>query len=133
MKQFSKSLMILAGAFLLASCHESLEDRAAREAKEFTEKQCPSPVRDNTRTDSLTFDKESKTICYWYTLCGAADNADAINKDKEHLTSVLLDGVKSSTDLKAYKDAGFKVRFVYHSEKTPQQRLLDVTFTEKDY
>jgi len=31
-------------AVLFAACHEDLADRAAREAKEFTEKNCPTPV-----------------------------------------------------------------------------------------
>ena len=35
---------LMAGAMLLTSCQESLEDRCAREAKEFTEKNCPRAV-----------------------------------------------------------------------------------------
>ena len=41
---------------LLASCTESLEDKAAREAKEYTEKYCPTPYVNDSRTDSATFD-----------------------------------------------------------------------------
>lgn len=123
----------MASIFALTACHESLEDRAAREAKTFTEKNCPTPVKDNTRTDSLTFDKATRTIAYWYTLCGSADNAEGLQQQKEKLISVLREGVKASTQLKAYKDEGFSMRYVYHSEKAPKEVLLDVTFTEKDY
>ena len=117
----------------LAACHESLEDRAAREAKEYTQKNCPTPVVQNTRTDSLTFDRASRTIGYWYTLCGTADNIDAINVQKEKLYGILLDGLKASTQIKMYKDAGFNVRYVYHSEKNPSVVMLDVTFSPKEY
>jgi len=34
---------------LCSSCHRSLEDRAAQECKEYTEKKCPTPVVDNVR------------------------------------------------------------------------------------
>ncbi len=128
-----KSIILFAGLCLLASCHESMDERAAREAKEYTEKFCPSPIQSNTRTDSLTFDEDTRTLGYWYTLCGNADNAEGIEKNKDKLRSTLLDGLRSSTDMKAYKDAEFNFRYVYHSEKNPQQILFDVTFSKKDY
>lgn len=128
-----KGIILLVGVAMLTACHESLEERAEREAKEFTEKNCPTPVRENTRTDNLTYDKESRTIGYWYTLCGQADNAEAIEADKEKLVGILRNELKASTQMKAYKDAGFGIRYVYHSEKNPQQVLLDVVFSEKDY
>ena len=131
--KMKKGLTIMASCCLLTACHERLEDRAAREATEYTQKNCPSPVRDNTRTDSLTFDKATKTLGYWYTLCGNADNAEGINQQKEQLINTLRTGVRQSTQLKTYKEAGFNIRYVYHSEKNPQEVLLDVTFTEKDY
>lgn len=37
--------LLFAASGFLVSCGESLEDRAAREAKEFTEKFCPTPVQ----------------------------------------------------------------------------------------
>ena len=124
---------LLALLCMLTSCHESLEDRAAREAKEWTAKNCPTPVVQNTRTDSLTFDKETRTIGYWYTLCGTADNLEATKAKREELRGILLEGLKASTQLKLYKDEGFNVRYVYHSEKDPKTVLLDETFSEKDY
>ena len=129
-KHYAFPLALLA---TLAACHESLEDRAAREAAEYTKKNCPTPVVQQTRTDSLTFDKATRTIGYWYTLCGSADNAEQINTQQEKLRGILLDGLKGSTQLKIYKDAGFNVRYVYHSEKDPKTVLLDYTFSRKDY
>ena len=119
-----KGIILLVGVAMLTACHESLEERAEREAKEFTEKNCPTPVRENTRTDSLTYDKESRTIGYWYTLCGQADNAEAIEADKEKLVGILRNELKASTQMKAYMDAGFGIRYVYHSEKNPQHFIL---------
>lgn len=118
---------------LLTACHESLEDRAAREAREYTQKNCPTPVINNIRTDSLTCDKATRTIGYWYTMCGTADNAEQVKAQHEKLKDILLEGLKASTQLKIYKDAGFNVRYVYHSQKAPRQVLLDATFSKKDY
>ena len=53
---------------LLASCSESIEDRAAREAKEYTEKVCPTPFVNDGRTDSTVFDKNTRTYIYYMTL-----------------------------------------------------------------
>ena len=89
-----KIIILLVGVAMLTACHESLEERAEREAKEFTEKNCPTPVRENTRTDSLTYDKESRTIGYWYTLCGQADNAEAIEGAKGFYTNESLQGCR---------------------------------------
>ena len=38
---------------MLASCSESIEDRAVREAKEYTEKVCPTPFVNDGRTDKI--------------------------------------------------------------------------------
>ena len=59
----------------LQSCQESLEQRAAREAAEFTQKSCPTPERDNMITDSMTFDIPTHTFVYYYSVTGPADNA----------------------------------------------------------
>lgn len=53
---------IIACSLLLCSCHENLEKRAQREAREYTEKYCPTPVQNYTRTDSVTFDIKTKHI-----------------------------------------------------------------------
>mgnify|MGYP007069924654 CR=1 FL=1 len=115
----------------LSACHESLEDRCEREAKEYTAKNCPAKLDKNIRIDSLTFDKDSHTLHYFYTLTDAADNdgvleaADAIN--------VLRKELKNSTSMKTYKDNKYNFRYTYRSDKDPSKIRMDVTFTAKDY
>ena len=53
---------LMAGAMLLTACQESLEDRCAREAKEFTEKNCPRAVDKEIVLDSMTFENATHTI-----------------------------------------------------------------------
>ncbi len=117
----------------LSGCHESLEDRAARETKEYTEKNCPTPTVNFTRMDSITFDKSSRTVNYYYTLCDKADDTEIINKQKDELRKTLLKSLKVSTQLKVYKQAGFNIKYVYHSEKSPGTILFEAEYTKKDY
>ena len=72
-----KKLYILIALSLLASsCQKSIEDRAEQEAREYTEKLCPTPIQNYTRTDSLTFDRESKTFNYYTSLFDLMDDED---------------------------------------------------------
>lgn len=127
-----QTIFLLLALLLFTACHESLEDRAAREAKEFTEKNCPTPVQDYTRTDSLVFDKTTRTMNYYYTLCGEADNPAAIKLNKQKMHDALKRSVINATNLKKYKDAGFKFRYVYYSESKKGTILFEDSFSKAD-
>lgn len=127
--------LLYAGVLLLSlsACHKSLEDRAAQECKEYTEKKCPTPVVNDTRMDSMVFEPSSRTIHYYYSLVGNADNEQAVNSKKSELRKALRDALKADTGTKGYKDAGFNFRYTYRSGKFPSKVLLDEQYTEKDY
>lgn len=127
--------LLYAGILLLSlsACRNSLEDRAAQECKEYTEKKCPTPVVNDTRMDSMVFEPSSRTIHYYYSLVGNADNEQAVISKKSELRKALNDALKADAGTKGYKDAGFNFRYTYHSGKTPTKVLLDETYTEKDY
>lgn len=127
--------LLYAGVLLLSlsACHKSLEDRAAQECKEYTEKKCPTPVVNDTRMDSMVFEPSSRTIHYYYSLVGNADNEQAVNAKKSELRKALRDALKADTGTKGYKDAGFNFRYTYRSGKSPSKVLLDEQYTEKDY
>ena len=115
-------------AALVSSCTESLEDKAAREAKEYTEKYCPTPYINDSRTDSASFEKTSRVCTYYITLRNKADNKQAIDANKQKLHKLQKEALDNNPGLKKYKEAHFTFRFVYHSAKNPQQVLLDDTF-----
>ncbi len=122
---------LMAGAMLLTACQESLEDRCAREAKEFTEKNCPRAVDKEIVLDSMTFEKATHTISYLYTLNGTLDDPQRI--DSTHFRELLLMEVKNSTNLKLYKDEGYAFRYAYYSQKNNGTKLFEATFRESDY
>ena len=113
---------------LMAACTESLEDRAAREAKEYSEKVCPTPYVNDGRTDSTVFDKTTRTYTYYMTLRGKADNYQVINANKKKLYNIQKESLDNNPGLKKYKEAHFTFRFIYRSAKDPKLVLLDDTF-----
>ena len=123
-----KLIYALSFVALLTSCTESLEDKAAREAKEYTEKYCPTPFVNDSRTDSATFDKETRVYTYYVTLRNKADNKEAIDANKQKLHKLQKEALDNNPGLKKYKEAHFSFRFVYHSAKNPKQVLLDDSF-----
>ncbi len=129
--RYYRFCMIMVGALMAMGCQESLEDRCAREAKEYTEKHCPMMVEKNIVMDSMTFDKSSHVISYVYTLKNELDDTAVVNGSKSK--GLLLEQVRNSANLKLYKDEGYGFRYVYFSQKNKGQKLLDVTFKEKDY
>ena len=118
-------------ALFLTACQESLEDKCAREAKEYTAKNCPAKMEENIILDSLTFEKATHTLHYYYRMTGIADKENAI--DTTAAAQILKDGLKNTTAMKIYKDNGYNFTYTYRSEKDPQKTLFEVVLTEKDY
>ncbi len=126
-----KVILFVLAALILSACQESLEDKCARECVEFTKRKCPSSVAQNMIIDSMTFDRASHTIQYYYKLTGASDRSDAYQKDQAR--DALKNALKNTTQVMAYKEAGYNFRYIYYSEKNPQTVYLDILLTEKDY
>lgn len=126
-----KLCMIVSFSLFLIACQESLEDRCAREAKEFTRKNCPSKIEKNINIDSLTFERETHTLHYYYTLTGNADREGVM--EEINGLDILKENLKNSTAMKVYKENHYNFTYTYHSEKDPKKVLLKVTLTDKDY
>ena len=126
-----KVILFVMAALFLGACQESLEDKCARECMEFTKRKCPSAVAQDMIVDSMTFDRASHTVQYYYKLTGASDCADAYPTDQAR--ELLKSALKNTTQVMVYKEAGYNFRYVYYSEQNPQTVYLDILLTEKDY
>ena len=127
-----KKLWVLSAIMLLlTACQESLEDRCARETKEYTRKNCPTKMDNNSILDSLTFERETHTLHYYYRLTGFADNDSIV--EKLDAANILKNELRNTTTLKLYKDNHYRFAYTYRSEKDPKKVLLDFVFTDKDY
>ena len=128
-----KSGWLLALTFMLVSCHESIEDKAVREAREYTRKYCPTPTSDYARTDSVRFDKPTRTYHYYCTLSGRLDNPALMQAHRHEFHERIKQEIRQSTGIKAYKDAGFAFAYTCRSERNPKLVLYQDTFTSQDY
>ena len=130
-----KKILFLAACSILfaTSCSETLEEKAQRDAKEYTEKFCPPPYQNDERTDSLSFNPATMTFTYYRMLRGKADNIQVINANKQKLINVIRESVTNDPSTKAYKQKGIKFRFEYRSASNPKIVLFDHTYTQKDY
>ena len=126
-----KIILVCLTALTLAACQETMDERCAREAKEYTEKNCPTLVAEGVTIDSLVFNPRTRTLIYNYTVEGQIDNAEILQRND--MKGILLKELKNSTSLKAYKEAGYNFRYVYRSAKEKGAKLFEATFREKDY
>jgi hypothetical protein len=131
MKKFTACLIVL--CFIFCACHESLTERAEREAKEYTKKYCPTPVQNYTRTDSVVFDVETKSFVYYCSVFDNLDDQEVFNKNKSQISDALLGHLKENTQLRAYKEDGMSFRWVIVSAKDHKVVYFDQQFAPKDY
>lgn len=117
-------------ALLLVSCQENIEEKALRETKEYTRKNCPMKINDNVVIDSMTFERDSRTICYYYSMLGTADTT-AI--DKSSAREQLVRGIIESTSIRKYKENNFSFSYSYFSTKHKGKLLLNVVVKPEDY
>lgn len=126
-------LCTIASTMLLCGCHESLEKRAAREAREYTEKYCPTPVHNYIRTDSVVFDMPSRTYHYYGSIMNELDDSVVFEANRAKFAESFIQTVNESTSLRAYKKEGFNFAWTLRSGKDPKKIWMEKTITEKEY
>lgn len=130
MKRFFLMSMIGIGT-LLCSCQDSLEERCAKECKDYTEKKCPALLTNGIVIDSVIFENDSHTMHYYYTVSGVADNSE--NFAKLNAKKLMKDEVRNATSLRLYKEAGYSFGYTFLSASSKGQVLCDIVVTKKDY
>lgn len=130
MRRFAILLLIMA---TLTACHESIEDKAERQAREYTRKNCPTPVTNSVRTDSITFDKATREYTYYCSFTDKMDNTTMVNQYRNAIHQQLTEAIKQSTSIMAFKDAGFIIVYKCRSASNPKQMLYTDRFEPKDY
>lgn len=119
----------------ITSCQENFDNRCQREAKEYTQRFCPQKMDKYITLDSTTYDKKSKTYCYWYSITKNTYTESIRTQMKSQeadFRSKLLLMLINSVQLKSYKDNGINFEYVYKfsDEQSPFIRIL---FTRNDY
>lgn len=127
-----KPLLFLFLVFALTACRDSIDDRAEKEARDYTRKYCPTPVVNHTFTDSLVYDRQARTYIYYCKLTDVMDDDSVINANRTLLHDGLKQSLKESTNLKVYKDAGINFKYVIRSQKDPTKTLFEAKFPAEE-
>ena len=131
-----KNILLFATALLLlTSCQESLEERAAREAREVTESKCPMPIGDNMYLDSIVFDIPTLTQTQYFRFTGNSDNDSTVENivSNNDLKGTLVKELKNIPSYKALMNKGISFRYIYGSTAEPEKTYIDITVTKEDY
>lgn len=103
----------------LASCgFEGFDERCAREAREYTLKQCPRRMDQATVLDSMVYDIPSRTLCYYYTMENVLDDKNVLTDElRSTFKEQLRKAIAGSIDLKKHKERGVAFEYRYYSQK----------------
>lgn len=128
------TIFCLGAILIFSGCkRETKDERFKRECEQFTQKECPMEMYPGVNLDSLCYDTDNRIRSEYYTV--EADFGSDSIFSKETLATLhdaLLKDVKSSIQLKPYKDEGITFRYVYISSSS-KQTIFEMSFTPKDY
>ena len=131
-KGFAITIVLLSA--MLAGCRKvTLDEKIYREAKEYTAKNCPRISEQDIMMDSLCYDMDSRTLSYCYTISGVIDKEEIYDEQLcGAFREKVLGELRNNIQLKDYKDANIRFRYIYHSESTGEV-LIELTFGKEDY
>ena len=99
---------------LFCSCQENFDKSLQREAREFTEKQCPQEVEEGTRLDSLVYSPASHTLTHYYSVNHA--NERVLKDQTPLLHHILVQRTANDIVYKSVKDEDVTFKYVYYSQ-----------------
>lgn len=116
----------------LSACQESMEKRAARDAREVTEKKCPMPLGNDGKIvlERIDFDIPTHTWCQHYLLNAMPEEGPL---DQTEARRLLLEELKNSPSYQPYMDNGFIFQYIYCRMAEPHDTLLNLKLGPDDY
>ena len=130
-----KTTLFFVAGLVITACTGRItpEEYAKQQAKAFTEKNCPSPVKNDIRTDSLVYEEDTRTIHYYYSLFGMLDNPDSLKGRGDGMRERMLQSLKRTGSNDEFKKAEMNFKYTYHSSSNPDTVLYEVTFHPSEY
>lgn len=129
-----KTILYFAAGLLITACTGiTPEEYAKQQAKAFTEKNCPSPVKNDIRTDSLVFEENTRTLHYYYSLFGDLDNPDSLKGRGDGMRDRMLQSLKKAGNMDEFKKAEMNFKYTYHSSSKPDTVLFEAVFRPSEY
>ena len=126
-------LPCILATFVVIGCTESFVERRAREAREFSERECPRMVDKFIRMDSMTFEEKPLGLTYYYTVLGELDNDTLLTPDViEDFRAHLLENIRNDINMRRDKEEGFTFTYHYTSASTGKT-FIEAAFGPEEY
>ena len=120
-------------ALMTSACTESFADRCRREAKEYTERECPRLEHQFVIMDSMTYADEPQGFTYHYRLTGDFDNPELLTSSiLDAFTEQMKQSLRENITLKSYKERNFTFTYRYFSDST-DSLVLEARFGPEYY
>lgn len=127
-----KVIAFLIMALVCTACHESIQERAQREAREFTERNCPTPESNGTITDSITYDPNTNVYTTYLTFTGNIDNEEVVKAKADEVRKNMRNNLMSDMQMRQYIDAGFNISFICRSQSDKGKILLRLDYKNSE-
>lgn len=135
MKSILKSLV---GLFIVSSvimsCQESIQERAEREAREFTADQCPTPFNGGYSIDSIVYNPKTNFHTTYLKIDDAGIPEDTIkarlvatNAREKYRVQMMSDEGR-----RRYIEAGFNFAVVMRSKTNSGKELIRLEYKNKE-
>lgn len=121
--------MIFFLAATLSAC-DNFDKRITEEAQTFTQQHLPQQLDENTRLDSMTYDKNNRTLLQYHTLTGVSP--ELLQNNRTIVSEALLAKLKEDPKWKDCKDEGITFSYIYYMDGE-KQPLLRFDFTTQEY
>ena len=129
------TIILLVMLLAFTSCQEKKADFFERDAREYTEKNCPQVLDEYTMLDSVVYVKEQDgagELVQYYTLNLSVEARNELMKQLGELAEMNLTTIRNSIVLSKYKEEGVSFTYIYH-DATTGEKIVEYHFTKKDY
>lgn len=124
----------LVTVLLLASCQEKRAQRFEREAREYTETNCPQQMDAVTSLDSIVFvpnEQVGELVLYYSLQLTEEQRTEMMNKLGD-INDMNLRLIRNSVPFTKYREAGISFTYIYH-DATLGDKIVEYHFTKEDY
>ena len=129
------SILFLVMLLAFTSCQERKADFFERDAREYTEKNCPQMMDEYTILDSVVYVREKDgpgDLVQYYTLNLNEEARNELMNQLGELAEMNLTAVRNSIVFAKHKEEGVSFTYIYH-DATTGEKIVEYHFTKKDY
>ena len=122
MKKEYLFVMIVIVSALFASCNSNRRADILENNSKKINKTCPVRIDSLEVLDSTSYNRDSNTMTYFYSVSGSLDDSTFINDNYDKLKESLQDAVDNSVEMIKFKE--YEVNIVHRYTSSSTKRVL---------